>query len=411
MCQSKEQGGRRCQGALLRQSDKAAYKTAFARYEETGVPTMGLIASQKSFNDALESGAVNMRRHPDFPELAVYDYSMNTHFSRGWTDITTECRGLILNTETGEIVARPFKKFYNNQETDVPDNQFPRTGPIEVMEKSDGSMGILSPRPDGTMAISTRGSMNSDQAIHATELYNEKYAGTWNPDPDYTYCFEIIYPDNRIVVDYGMMDDIVLLGARHKATGVSASREKLNEAGWTGPQVKLYQYDSFADVLTASETGIKGEEGFVVHFLDHDKRVKLKFAEYLEMHKSVTNLTPLRVYEGIVSGNRLSAYPDFPDEFYNDVKEAEKRIDTRCEREFAAVKSIHADVVKNLPEGYSRKDFALALREHEGAREQSRFSQVMSVENGAEDRAKKSILDNIRPHGAWGFTSFFGQFK
>lgn len=249
MCQSKAQGGRRCAGAQARQRDKNSFQKAESVYSKTGLITLGFVSSQSNLDDAVANGSIVARQHNDFPELTVYDYSVNTHFARDWNDLTTECRGLIVNTETQEIVARPFKKFYNNSEDDVPENQFPRTGPIEVMEKVDGSMGILYPRPDGTMALSTRGSMNSEQSQHATALYNEKYAGTWSPDPDYTYCYEIVYPDNRIVVDYGDKNDLVLLGARHKRTGASATREQLEAAGWTGPSAKVYEYESFSEVL------------------------------------------------------------------------------------------------------------------------------------------------------------------
>ena len=40
MCQSKEQGGRRCAGALTRQRDKKALTTAEKRYQETGVASL-----------------------------------------------------------------------------------------------------------------------------------------------------------------------------------------------------------------------------------------------------------------------------------------------------------------------------------------------------------------------------------
>lgn len=411
MCQTKDQGGRRCEGALARQRDSNAFSRAEKVFEETGQVSLGFVSSQKSLDEAVANGSIVARQHKDFPELTVYDYSVTTHFARGWTDLTTECRGLIINTETGEIVARPFKKFYNNSEDDVVDNQFPRTGPIEVMEKADGSMGTLFTRPDGLMALSTRGSMNSEQAEHATNLYNEKYAGTWSPDPDYTYCFEIIYPDNRIVVDYGDKDDLVLLGARNKRTGASATREQLNAAGWTGPQVKVYEYESFSEVLETSEKGIAGEEGFVVHFTDHDKRVKIKFEEYLRLHRSLSNLTPLRVYENMRAGEKLSDNPDFPDEFYEDVEKTEKKFEETHQNNLNDVQSAHDEVKASLPENYSRKEFAMAAQKVERSSFQGRklFSLLMLKENSQDERLDDAIWDQMKPAGNLGFTSFFNR--
>ena len=39
-------------------------------------------------------------------------------------------------------------------------------------------------------------------------------------DREYTYLFEIIYPSNRIVVDYGSSRRLVLLAAVHTQTGI-----------------------------------------------------------------------------------------------------------------------------------------------------------------------------------------------
>lgn len=408
MCQSKEQGGRRCAGALTRQRDKKALTTAEKRYQETGVASLGLITSQKSLDEAVERKEVNARSHSRFPEVVVYDYSTTSHFARNWTNLITECRGLIVNKDTGEILARPFKKFYNHEESDVEDNQFPRTGPIDVMEKSDGSMGILATMPDGSPLISTRGSMESLQAQHATALYAEKYAGQWNPDPEYTYCFEIIYPDNRIVVNYGDTDDIVLLGARHKVTGVSATREQLAAAGWPGPEVKRYSYESFEDVLAHAEKGIPGEEGFVVHFTDHDKRVKLKFAEYLRIHRAVSDLSPLRVHEALMEGKKLSDSPDFPDEFYDEVRRAEKRLEDAHAKKRSALTAQHEEYRASLPEGYTMKEFALGASQRYDKQE---MSLLISLELGRDNIVDEKLWKQVRPHGEMDFEQFLGDKK
>lgn len=39
----------------------------------------------------------------------------------------------------------------------------------------------------------------------------------WTPPTGHTVLFEIIYPENRIVVDYGEMEDLVLLTRRDAA--------------------------------------------------------------------------------------------------------------------------------------------------------------------------------------------------
>ena len=161
----------------------------------------------------LHAGNVSSRPHKELP-LAILNYTPQCQYSRTWDDVTKKCRGLIWNYETGEVVARPFEKFYNWDESGSP---FPPTGPALRMPKMDGSLGILvaldycNGVPTKEL-ISTRGSMHSEQAEWATNFYLDavvEMANTmpaqlvFSPVEGKTYLFEIIYPENRIVVDYG----------------------------------------------------------------------------------------------------------------------------------------------------------------------------------------------------------------
>jgi RNA ligase len=86
---------------------------------------------------------------------------------------------------------------------------------VRVFDKMDGSLGILYPTSQG-MAVATRGSFTSEQALKATEILHEKYPewaqitydwfrsnfdANWY-EVNYTDLVEIVYPENRIVVDY-----------------------------------------------------------------------------------------------------------------------------------------------------------------------------------------------------------------
>lgn len=356
MCQSKEQGGRRCQGALRRQRCKSARETAERTYEETGKATLGLITSHKDLQEAIDNQYVYKRESNDFPELSIYCYTRTAQYRWKWNEVTTEARGLILN-EDGEIIARPFGKFFN--EGNIPEgHDFPRTGPMEVMEKFDGSLGILYPRPDGTMAVATKGAMDSDRAHHATKVYNERYAGTWSPDPDYTYCYEIIYPENRIVIDYGDTDDIILLGARHKATGRSMTRAELEASGWQGPMARIYDFKDFGEVMQAREEGIEGKEGFVVHYPDHSGRVKIKFDDYLNIHRQVTNITSADVFDSYSQGQSYAVAYDLPDEFYGEVEKVEQLFANRDKAQQEYLHSFYEKTQAQMKPGASQKEFA-----------------------------------------------------
>ena len=84
-------------------------------------------------NDYVSEGLVIGQAHSTLP-LAIFNYSRTCQYDRLWDDVTLNCRGLILDTE-GNIIARPFPKFFNYEEhsaEEIPNELF------EVYEKMDG---------------------------------------------------------------------------------------------------------------------------------------------------------------------------------------------------------------------------------------------------------------------------------
>ena len=60
----------------------------------------------------LKAGWVQVQHHQEFP-LDIYNYTRATVHENKWDAVTSKCRGIIVNRDTGEIVARPFEKFHN----------------------------------------------------------------------------------------------------------------------------------------------------------------------------------------------------------------------------------------------------------------------------------------------------------
>ena len=87
----------------------------------------------------IEAGYVKANRHPKFP-LTIYTYTRDCQHEGRWNAITTVCRGLIAD-DAGNIIARPFGKFFNYGEHGVRDYAPPLPiEPFEVYEKLDGSL-------------------------------------------------------------------------------------------------------------------------------------------------------------------------------------------------------------------------------------------------------------------------------
>ena len=85
-----------------------------------------------------KDGLLHKQIHPTY-DLTIWNYSPKVQYEKLWDDITLQCRGLVTNSK-GDIVARPFKKFFNYEEykpEEIPNENY------VVYEKMDGSLGIL----------------------------------------------------------------------------------------------------------------------------------------------------------------------------------------------------------------------------------------------------------------------------
>jgi T4 RnlA family RNA ligase len=277
----------------------------------------------EKLNKYYEDELVQKQVHPTLP-LTIWNYTPKVQYGEGntqykfWDDVTKQCRGLVTDNE-GNVVARPFKKFFNIEE-----NQHTPTEQFDVYEKMDGSLGILF-NYKGEWVLATRGSFTSDQSVKGTELL-QKY-DYQRLNPNYTYLFEIIYPENRIVCTYDF-EDLVLLGMIHTESGDEVNihsgnnedvrfKNLLNNLGFN----IVRKYDGISDYTYLKHAISDNREGFVVRFSNGD-RMKIKGEEYLRLHKIMTNLSTTGVWEVLSSGGKMEDYlKDVPDEFYKKVKQ------------------------------------------------------------------------------------------
>lgn len=364
--------------------------------QDTVTPKISLIAPQEDFIKAVEDKRITGQKHPKYPYV-IYKYSQQTTYLKDWDTITLASRGLVVNEETGEIVARPFGKFFNYSENQTPEHLM--TGPFRVADKLDGSLGLLFKNPNGEYEITTAGGFQSDQAAHATEIYQKRYAGTWNPDDKYTYHFEIIYPQNRIVVNYGEEDDIYLLGAVNKKTGKSVPLNHITE--WKGKRAQEYDnFNSIADVVNAPDPGIS-REGYIVHFTNTDTRVKFKFGEYLQVHKLATGLNARRIHEVLKSGS--GQLEDFkmnaPEEFRDYIEAEEKKLVTQFNQKRDGISGAYKSLIAGLPKNIDQKGFALAAQK---TVPKEYLSHMFTLHRGLPLNEEK-IWDTIEPPYEKGF--------
>lgn len=245
---------------------------------------------------AIDAGYVTRRMHPTLP-LSIYTYTRAAQYDRVWTPVTIKCRGLIADA-TGQIVAHCLPKFFNTGEHDhgqpyappLPDESF------QVYDKVDGSLGTVFHHA-GHWHAASKGSFVSEQATwaqqwidtHDTTLLAE---GT-------TYVAEIVYPENRIVVDYGDRRDMVLLTAFNSAGKEIRLSFVADDWEPIGSIVRTWGALPIADLLKLTEANARPDgqpvsgmaaEGYVIRYAS-GLRTKAKLAEYVRLHKILTGIT------------------------------------------------------------------------------------------------------------------------
>lgn len=327
--------------------------------------------------------------------LSIYNYTAAAQYSRTWNDVTEQCRGLIVN-EYDEVVARPFRKFYNYGEWE---GRTLPSGPIEVTDKADGSLGILyeeSTGPGGSKyAIATRGSFASEQSIWATKWLEGAYPD-FTPRTGVTYLFEIVYPQNRIVLDYGDWEGLILLARIDTATG-----RTLDGVGrWPGRVVTSYPYTSMEEVLAAPQE--PNREGFVVRFKDSDTRIKFKFDEYVRLHRIVTGVSSKTVWELLSSGKPLDEIIEHvPDEFYDWVEKTADELTTAYRTVVDEANTAYAQVLFD-----AQRDPEYAVSPRSARKTYARYAQPY----GKLRPALFSLLDG-RDIGTWAWNQIEPKFS
>lgn len=328
---------------------------------------LGDVVDLAELDAALTSRYVAATDHPTL-DLRILNYTSACQWDRAWNDATRACRGLIYRPSTGEVVARPWPKFFNYGEH--PEGSLDLDAPAEVTDKMDGSLGILyrpiaeegrsftgPTRPGSGWAIATRGSFTSDQAIHATARLHEEY-GDFKPAPGLTYLFELIHPANRIVLDYGAADDLFLLGTIQTRTGMTIGPEA--DVGWRGPRAEVLPVWTLRQALALEPR--PNAEGIVVRFLALDgPLIKIKQEDYVALHRIITGLNERTVWEHLGAGGTVAELCEpIPEEFHPWVEEVADRLFSERDAILASAHSTHARIAY----AKTRKDYALLALEH-----------------------------------------------
>ena len=138
----------------------------------------------------------------EFGNISSFNFTRGA-FEKGiWDGITTKARGLYIDTEHNEIVARGYEKFFNYNEVDAtkPDSLSRNlTFPIQVYIKENGFLGIVSTDHDGDIIFASKSTLGGDHALMLKEnmykIYGEdkvRQIQDYAKEHNVSFVFEVI---------------------------------------------------------------------------------------------------------------------------------------------------------------------------------------------------------------------------
>ena len=241
--------------------------------------------------DTFPDVPVDMKWQEPLNRIAFGEYDPTAALRR-------ECRGIIFDTETGDIIRRPFHKFFNvNEREETQDHVIDLSRPHAILEKLDGSM-IAPFIVNGQMIWGTKmGATDVAKPVEEFVKNNpqyEKFATSCIAN-GVTPIFEWCSRKQRIVLDY-KEDQLILTALRDMHTGEyiklfgDDSINRFHVEDWDIPVVRAFEFTNYGEqndmkAFLEYVRDLEDLEGFVVRF-DDGHMLKLKCHWYLQIHKA-----------------------------------------------------------------------------------------------------------------------------
>lgn len=333
-----------------------------------------------------EAGLIKSSKGGDF---TVWCYTPQAVLSHVWDPVTRACRGLVYHDD-GTLVSRPYPKFFNwNQPEAVMEH-----GPFDAYEKMDGTLIVVGNYNDEAV-VCTKGSFDTWHTERA-----EKLLMGYVPPKGVTALFELITPENRVVIDYQGFEGLVLLGGVWNDTGEDTEHpdQFAENTGWPGEVVVRRNFNLHSMLNTIQDpTAGEGHEGFVVVWSkpgQPSNRVKLKFAQYIQLHAIYSDLTTKRVWNAVYDDNVKELLELAPDEFESVIIKCAAEI-MEVSDQYIGLARIHAATARE--HGDTRAEAARYIMKSGAVSARGLTSLVWLAYDGKEEALRKAAVKLARP--------------
>ena len=282
------------------------------------------IKSHKNWEELLKTKPYNLKiSKNDF--YAMLSYTPTSDFNE---PIVCECRGLVIDLATKNPQALSFIKFFNVQENLAATIDW---SSAKVQEKVDGSKILIwynvydkcwevstSSLIDAKLATVNDFGLTFQELFNKALINNKIFDNFYNElDKRYCYTFELVAPENRVVVPYTAAD-LYFTGLRKVATFEEIDPSEDENICKLIKRPKSYNLSTLEDCLAATSKMSYNEEGYVV--VDKNwNRVKIKSPEYVAVHHIRSNINNKRAILKILEDGKkeevLKLYPEYQEYF------------------------------------------------------------------------------------------------
>ena len=283
--------------------------------------------------------------------------------------IRRECRGIAFDNVTGLIVSRPYHKFFNMGERvetqeDVVSSKM-NAAEYHLMDKMDGSM--IRPIMVGndyrlaTKMGVTDIAMQAEKFVAAHPNY-DKFIRSYllgHCTPIFEWCSR----QNRIVIDNGPKDSLVLTAVRQNDTGKYFHYYEMAYPFMRDYGIDIVRASNNDGMMLITAEGIRNaasqlqeSEGWVLRFAD-GHMVKVKSEWYVLRHKSKDAITSEKEVVSMIANETIDDIKSFiTDEDIKRIDAFQKKFWTGVREQVAYITDRYTTIRAS---GVDRKGFAL----------------------------------------------------
>lgn len=251
------------------------------------------------------AGLIRKQYDPTRP-LSIYTYSTVCELNEAWDEYTRESRGLVLD-EKNRVVIPCIPKFFNSG-TKFAESIRLSDPAVEITDKNDGYLIQIKKDKEYGLVVTSKGSFTSNMVEKAKELIEEDQL-----EEGILYVCELCcnFPgDEAIIVTRWKEDPKLVCFSKRDEDGKDLP---LIDIPKCFEVVRRFNYLEALDHLKRDDV-----EGVVAY--KDGKRVKFKTEHFLMMHRLISDVRKIRVWELLSSGHDLDEI-SVPDEFMNTMKQ------------------------------------------------------------------------------------------